>query len=127
MERLLDPEEKANHVPLGKAGIRSALQTWHKERRKEVGDNNNNNKNYHEKDSRYSCVCIHACTYIYIYTYSVVAYSMIYLSIYIPWPFPPVWGVADNTKETTKTMEVSLRSSSNDEGPSRVWIYSYSK
>ena len=22
--------------------------------------------------------------------------------IYIPWPFPPVWGVADNTKETTK-------------------------
>ena len=24
------------------------------------------------------------------------------LSIYIPWPFPPVWGVADNTKETTK-------------------------
>ena len=38
------------------------------------------------------------------------------LSIYIPWPFPPVWGVADNTKETTKTMGVSLRSSSNDEG-----------
>ena len=27
-----------------------------------------------------------------------------YLSIYMPWPFPPVWGVADNTKETTKTM-----------------------
>ena len=24
------------------------------------------------------------------------------LSIYIPWPFPPVWGVADNTKETNK-------------------------
>ena len=24
------------------------------------------------------------------------------LSIYIPWPFPPVWGVADNTEETTK-------------------------
>ena len=22
--------------------------------------------------------------------------------IYIPWPFPPVWGVADNTKETNK-------------------------
>ena len=21
---------------------------------------------------------------------------------YIPWPFPPVWGVADNTKKTTK-------------------------
>ena len=35
---------------------------------------------------------------------------------YIPWPFPPVWGVADNTKETTKTIGVSLRSSSNDEG-----------
>ena len=46
----------------------------------------------------------------------------IYLSIYIPWPFPPVWGVADNTKETTKTMGVSLRSSSNDEGSSRVWM-----
>ena len=25
-----------------------------------------------------------------------------YLSIYVPWPFPPVWGVADNTKETKK-------------------------
>ena len=24
------------------------------------------------------------------------------ISIYIPWPFPPVWGVADNTEETTK-------------------------
>ena len=24
------------------------------------------------------------------------------LSIYIPWPFPPAWGVADNTEETTK-------------------------
>ena len=44
------------------------------------------------------------------------------LSIYIPWPFPPVWGVADNTKETTKTIGVSLRSSSNDEGSSRVWM-----
>ena len=42
--------------------------------------------------------------------------------IYIPWPFPPVWGVADNTKETTKTIGVSLRSSSNDEGSSRVWM-----
>ena len=47
---------------------------------------------------------------------------VIYLSIYIPWPFPPVWGVADNTKETTKTMGVSLRSTSNDEGSSRVWM-----
>ena len=46
----------------------------------------------------------------------------IYLSIYITWPFPPVWGVADNTKETTKTMGISLRSSGNDEGPSRVWM-----
>ena len=45
----------------------------------------------------------------------------IYL-FYIPWPFPPVWGVADNTKEQTKTMGVSLRSSSNDEGSSRVWM-----
>ena len=24
------------------------------------------------------------------------------LSIYIPWPFPPVWGIADNREETTK-------------------------
>ena len=31
-------------------------------------------------------------------------------------------GVADNTKETTKTMGISLRSSSSDEGPSRVWM-----
>ena len=36
--------------------------------------------------------------------------------------FRPVWGVADNTKETTKTMGISLRSSSSDEGPSRVWM-----
>ena len=42
--------------------------------------------------------------------------------MYIPWPFPPVWGLADNTKETTKTMGISLRSSSNDMGPSRVWM-----
>ena len=41
---------------------------------------------------------------------------------YIPRPLPPVWGVADNTKETTKTMGVSLRSFSNDEGSSRVWM-----
>ena len=41
---------------------------------------------------------------------------------YIPWPFPPVWGVADNTKETAKTMGVSFRSSSSDGGPSRVWM-----
>ena len=44
--------------------------------------------------------------------------SALDLSIYIPWPFPPVWGVADNTKETTKTIGVSLHSSSNDEGSS---------
>ena len=43
------------------------------------------------------------------------------LSICILWPFPRVWGVADNAKETTKTMWVLLRSSGNDEGPSRVW------
>ena len=34
----------------------------------------------------------------------------------------PSLGVADNTKETTKTMGISLRSSSNDKGPSRVWM-----
>ena len=31
-------------------------------------------------------------------------------------------GVANNSKETTKTMGISFRSSSNDEGPSRDWI-----
>ena len=36
--------------------------------------------------------------------------------------FPQFWGVADNTKKTTKTMGVLLRSSSKDEGPSRVWM-----
>ena len=50
------------------------------------------------------------CVYVCLYS--------IYL-FYIPWPFPPVWGVADNTKET---MGVSLRSSSNDEGSSRNWM-----
>ena len=49
-------------------------------------------------------------------------YKWISIYIYILWPFPPVWGVADNTKETTKTMGISLCSSSNDEGPSRVWM-----
>ena len=34
----------------------------------------------------------------------------------------PSLGVADSTKETTKTMGISLRSSSNDEGPSQVWM-----
>ena len=34
----------------------------------------------------------------------------------------PSLGVADNTKRTTKTMGISLRSSSYDEGPSRVWM-----
>ena len=38
--------------------------------------------------------------------------------IYIPRPFPPFWGIADNTK----TMRVLLRSSSNDEGPGQVWM-----
>ena len=43
------------------------------------------------------------------------------LSIYLG-RFPQFGGVADNTKETTKTMGILLRSSSNDEGPSRVWM-----
>ena len=42
--------------------------------------------------------------------------------IYIPRLFPPVWGVAENTQETTKTMGVLLRFSGNDEGLSRVWM-----
>ena len=46
---------------------------------------------------------------------------LLHLSILYTLAVPPVWGVADNTKET-KTMGVSLRSSSNDEGPSRVWM-----
>ena len=36
--------------------------------------------------------------------------------------FPPFWGVANNTKKTTKTMGVLLRSFSNDEWPGRVWM-----
>ena len=45
-------------------------------------------------------------------------------SIYIPWPFPPVWGggVADNTKRQQKTMGVLPYSSSNDKGPGLVWM-----
>ena len=35
---------------------------------------------------------------------------------------PSLGGVADNTKETTKTMGVLLLSSSKDEGPGRVWM-----
>ena len=31
-------------------------------------------------------------------------------------------GVADTTKKTTKTLWVTFRCSSNDEGPSRVWM-----
>ena len=45
----------------------------------------------------------------------------IYL-FHIPWPFPPVWGVADNTKEQYKKGGVLLRSFRNDEGPSQVWM-----
>ena len=36
------------------------------------------------------------------------------LSIYIPWPFPPVWGVADNTGQTTFVL--SLRNFMQEEG-----------
>ena len=49
------------------------------------------------------------------------ALCLVYLSTYVG-HFPQFGGVADNTKETTKTMGVSLRSSSSDEGPSRVWM-----
>ena len=45
-----------------------------------------------------------------------------YIYIYMPWPFPPFWWVADNIKKTTKTMGVLPRSSSNNEGPSQVWM-----
>ena len=48
--------------------------------------------------------------------------SDIYLSIYIPWPFPPSLGGSRQHKRNNKTMGISLRSSSNDEGPSRVWM-----
>ncbi|KAG7157559.1 suppressor APC domain-containing protein 2-like [Homarus americanus] len=55
LERLLDTDDKGSSVPLGRAGIRSALQTWHKERsRGDSGDNNNNNKNLHKKEFRES-------------------------------------------------------------------------
>ncbi|XP_071519352.1 uncharacterized protein [Panulirus ornatus] len=53
LERLLNPDDKGSSVRLGRAGIRSALQTWHKERsRGESGDNNNNNKNTQKKEPR---------------------------------------------------------------------------
>lgn len=45
LERLLDLDEKAKFIPLRRAGIRSALQTWHKERSRERGDDNNNTNN----------------------------------------------------------------------------------
>ena len=42
-----------------------------------------------------------------------------FFSLYtVPWPFPPVWGVADNTKK--QQCSVPLHSSSNDKGPSQV-------
>ena len=31
-------------------------------------------------------------------------------SIYTPWPFPPIWGVADNTKEQQKQKQWGLHS-----------------
>ena len=34
----------------------------------------------------------------------------------------PILRVADNTKKTTKTIGVLLRSSSSDEGPGQVWM-----
>ena len=43
------------------------------------------------------------------------------LSVYLGC-FPFVWGGSQQHKETTKTMRISLRSSSNDEGPIRVWF-----
>ncbi|XP_045596534.1 suppressor APC domain-containing protein 2 [Procambarus clarkii] len=51
LERLLDSDDKGNSVPLGRAGIRSALQTWHKERsRGDSGDNNNTCNNNNNKN-----------------------------------------------------------------------------
>ena len=48
--------------------------------------------------------------------------KFLFLFFFIPWPFLPFWGVADNTKKTTKAMGVLLLSSTNDEGPGRVWM-----
>ena len=45
----------------------------------------------------------------------------IYLSIYLG-HFPQFGGGSRQHKRTTKTMRTPLRSSSNDEGPSRVWM-----
>ena len=55
------------------------------------------------------------------YYYYYYFFFLLLFYIYIPWPFPQVWGVADNTK-ATKTMGVLLLSSSNDERPGRVWM-----
>ena len=46
----------------------------------------------------YDCFCF----FFPLHKHPKILYLCNYLSIYIPWPFPPVWGVADNTKETTK-------------------------
>ncbi|CAL4078078.1 unnamed protein product, partial [Meganyctiphanes norvegica] len=52
LERMLDDDKtSSHHILLGRAGIRSVLQTWHKERNKpDTGDNNNNNRKIPEND-----------------------------------------------------------------------------
>ena len=57
-----------------------------------------------------------SCNPIFRFTIIIIIYYIYTFAV------SPSWGVADNTKETTKTMGVSLRSFSNDEGPSRVWM-----
>ena len=65
---------------------------------------------------------LQACGCLLLWTYGGCSVSHVhYLSIYLG-RFPQFWGVADNTKKTTKTMGVTLRSSSNDEGPGWVWM-----
>ena len=61
--------------------------------------------------SKYVCmyVCMYLCMYIILCKYNRYQYNPFFFTLcckvyifYIPWPFPPFWGVADNTKEQQK-------------------------
>ena len=80
-------------------------------------------KEHHETNAEaIAKINIHKAIYIFYEGNNQLCATLSHLCICVPWLFPPVWGVADNTKETTKAMGISLHSSNNDEGPSRVWM-----
>ena len=47
--------------------------------------------------------------------------NQLYFSIYIPWPFPPVWGVADTQKKQQKQWGFYSVLLAMMRGLSRVW------